>query len=108
MTVLLIFSLSPLLTAILAGSVVLYAKSASLPKPRISFLVWRSLIYAVIGAAVSLGFTLAWMAWYESYTGFSAGKGLLGWALLFGPLSASFGQLVALIDWWFKKGAIAS
>lgn len=106
MTVLFIFSLSPLFAAILAAIVVVHAKLASLQKPNITLLFSRSLIYAIIGAAVSFGFMAAFMIWYESATGFSADKGYSWWMLFFGPLSAAFGQVIALIDWWFKKVTI--
>lgn len=105
-TVLFIFSLSPLFATVLAAIVVIHAKLASLQKPNITFLLGRSLIYAIIAAAVSFGFMAVWMIWYESSTGFSADKGYSWWMLFFGPLSAAFGQVVALIDWWFKKVTI--
>ncbi len=96
---------SPLLIAVLAIILVAYAKLTSRTKPSVGFLAWRSFLYAAIGAIVSLGLTIGWMAWYESSTGYSAGNGPLAWIFFYGPVSAALGQLAALAQWWFKRNA---
>jgi hypothetical protein len=103
-TVLLAIFLSPLLIAVLATFLVVYARLTSLPKPSIAFLLRRSFLYAAFGAVASLAMTIAWIIWYESSAGYSAGNGPLGWIFFYGPLSVALGQATALTHWWFKKG----
>jgi|SRR5262245_40461788 len=79
------------------------AKLRKSPKADFIILVEKTLMYAFIGAMVSLAFTIAGMVWYEKTTGFSAGNGPLGWIFIYGPPSAALGQLVALLHWWFMK-----
>jgi hypothetical protein len=55
------------------------------------------------GRWLSLAFTIGWMYWYESTSGFGAGDTPVFWMLFLGPLSAAIGQLVALVHWWTKK-----
>jgi hypothetical protein len=103
MKMLLAAFLSPLLMVVMAAIVVAMSKLHSMPKPKISMLVWISVAFAAAGAAASLIFTIAWMVWYEKTTGYSAGNAPLGWIFFYGPASAALGQLLALIVWWFRK-----
>lgn len=89
--------------AFLAMLAVLIARMAKLQKPDAKYLVSLSFKCAVTGAGVSLLFTIAWMIWYQLSTEYCAGNGPLGWIFLYGPPSAAFGQLIALVLWWFKK-----
>ncbi len=73
------------------------------PKPPIRVLVLRTILYAVIGAAVSLAGTILWMSWYERTTGYGTGNAPIAWIFFYGPLSVAVGQLVALIHWWITK-----
>jgi hypothetical protein len=43
------------------------------------------------------------MVWYEASTGYSAGNDPLGWIFSYGSVSTALGQLLALVQWWFKK-----
>ena len=94
---------SPVLAAVVALLLFLYAKVRSLPKPSAGFLLGRSVLYAIIGSVASLVLTVAWMVWYEWSSGFSAGNGPLGWIFGYGPLSATLGQFIALAQWWSRK-----
>lgn len=94
---------SPLVMAIVAAAVVALAKLYSVPKPKLSMLIWMSLAFAAAGATASLIFTIGWMVWYEKTTGYSAGNAPVGWILFYGPASAALGQLLALVVWWFRK-----
>jgi hypothetical protein len=87
----------------LAVLLVTYAKLARLRKPSIESLIRSSILYAAIGAAVTLAYTIIEMVWYEASTGYSAGNGPLVWIFIYGPVSAFLGQLAALARWWFKK-----
>ena len=101
--ILLVSLLSPLLIAALAVILVMYVKFTALIKPNITFLITRSLLYAVLGALVSLIMVVLWMVWYKSSTGYDAGNAPLAWIFFYGPVSGALGQLAALIHWWFKK-----
>lgn len=103
--ILLVGLFSPLLIAALAIILVVYVKLAALTKPSIAFLIGRSLLYAVIGAIVSLVLIIVWMVWCESSTGYGAGNAPLAWIFFYGPVSAALGQLAALAQWWFKRSA---
>lgn len=48
--------------------------------------------------------TIIAMVWYEASTGYNAGNGPLGWIFFYGPISAALGQLIAMVQWWFKNG----
>lgn len=104
---LLITFLSPLLMGVVAMALVIFARLARLPKPRVAFLVGRSVAYALIGVVASLLLTVGGMIWYESSTGYSAGNAPLGWIFFYGPLSAALGQFAALVQWWFKKDSVS-
>jgi hypothetical protein len=94
---------SPLAMVVVAALAVGAARFWSLPKLRIGTLIWMSVGLAVVGAASSLIFTIAWMTWYERTTGISAGNGPLGWIFFYGPASVASGQFLALMIWWFRK-----
>jgi hypothetical protein len=94
---------SPLLMVLVAFIFVWIAKLAKFKKANMQYLIGHTIIYAAIGAGATLIFTIAWMIWYETTTGYSAGNGPLAWIFLYGPAGASLGQLIALIVWWFKK-----
>jgi hypothetical protein len=66
-------------------------------------LILLSVACAVIGAFLTLLYTVAWMIWYEKTTGFSAGNAPIAWIFFYGPLGLAFGQLVALLLWWRKR-----
>lgn len=103
MTLFLLLFLSPLVMAVVAAVLYAYARIKHLPKLNVYYLAGRSLRYGLIGAGISLLLTIIAMVWYEHSTGYSAGNGPLGWLFIYGPVSAALGQLVALIQWWFKK-----
>jgi hypothetical protein len=98
--------LSPVLVAVVAVLFVAYAKASGLQKPSVGRLVNRSLLYAVLGAVASLVLLTLWIVWYEKTTGYSAGNAPLGWIFVYGPLSAAFGQIFALIQWWFRSKSL--
>jgi hypothetical protein len=87
---------------IAAAAIVSIARMRGKSVGKIGMLVWTSAAFAVAGAIATLAFTVAWMIWYEKTTGYSAGNAPLGWIFFYGPLGAAFGQLVALVLWWFK------
>lgn len=94
---------SPLIMAIIAGLLILYAKVSALPKPGIDRLVAHSVAYAAAGAAASFVLLSVWMFWYEQSAGYSVGSATGTWLIFHGPLSIALGQLVALILWWREK-----
>jgi len=96
---------SPVLMLVAAVAVVLIAELKGRPIERISRLIWTSAAFALAGAVATLVLTIASMIWYEKTTGYSAGNGPLGWIFFYGPVGAAFGQLVALLLWWFKKSS---
>ena len=98
--------LSPIAMVVVAAMVVALAKVRGLAKAKVSTLAWTTVAFAVAGAAASLACTIGWMVWYENTTGYSAGNAPLGWIFFYGPASAAFGQLPALIVWWFRKPLI--
>jgi hypothetical protein len=96
---------APIFAALVAAFAALIASESAVPRPPARVLVVRSVLYAGLGAAVSLAATIAWMVWYERTSGQSAGDAPIGWILFYGPLSAASGQIVALISWWIQKPA---
>lgn len=65
-----------------------------------SLLALKSIKYGIVGVALSLALTIAWMLGYECLTGYNAGNAPLGWILFYGPISFALGQIVALGRWW--------
>ena len=101
-------SLSPVLAIVLAVTVVAIAKLLRARTAAVRILVELSVWYAIVGAGLSLILLIIWMVWYERISGYSAGNAPLGWIFVGGPVSAAFGQIVALIVWWFKKPKASS
>lgn len=99
---LILISFSPIIVLFVASFLVLYL---SLKKIRVElfYLIGRSLLYGVISVAISFALTAWWMSHYESSTGFSAGNAPVAWFFFIAPLASAIGQVVALIDWWFKR-----
>jgi hypothetical protein len=96
--------LSPAIAlAVVIAAALMSADRGGRRKRPLRALVGRVFLYALAGAAVSLGSTIAWMVWYERSTGFSSGNAPLGWIFFYGPISVAVGELVALVHWWFQK-----
>jgi hypothetical protein len=93
---------SPILGLAFSFVATILAAEVGLRKPPISVLIARTVSYAAAGAVLSLGATIVWMVWYEWSTGFDAGNGPLFWIFFAGPISATLGELVALVRWWIQ------
>ena len=93
---------SPLIAAVFAMAMFFFSKLTGSVRPKARYLLELSALLAIVGGIVSLILTIASMIWYEYSTGYSAGNGPLGWIFFYGPLSATFGQVVALCMWWFR------
>ena len=100
---LLICFISPVLAALAAAVVVFAARISGTPIAPLGQLFSKSATLAVTGAVVALLYTVVSAIWYERTTGFSAGNAPLGWMFVYGPLGVAFGQLAALVLWWFKR-----
>ena len=100
---LLVNLLSPLIMLIIAFCVAIIVDVAHLRTASLRRLAGLTVVFAGLGAAGSLAFTIASAIWYEKTTGFSAGNAPLGWIFIYGPSSMALGQLIALVVWWFKR-----
>jgi len=97
---LLLVFFSPVLVTALAVAMAISAYQSGTPVQQLWALAGRMMLFAFIGAALSLVATLACMIWYEHTTGYSAGDAPLGWLFFYGPISISLGELGAMVTWW--------
>ena len=65
-------------------------------------LVFYSVTYAILASLAAIGLTIWYIVHYESTTGYNAGNAPLG-LIFYLPVATAFGQLVALVEWWFGK-----
>jgi hypothetical protein len=70
-------------------------------------LVLYTVLFALAGAVLSLIGTIAWMVWYERFTGYSAGNAPLGWIFVYGPASTAIGELVGFAIWRLRPASTA-
>jgi hypothetical protein len=103
MDLLIVAFFSPIVAGVTAVLVWAVAKALGLAKPTLAGLAVVSLIGGMVGAGITLGYTIVWMIWYQATTGFDPGNAPLGWLFFLGPLGFAAGELVGLIMWWFKR-----
>jgi hypothetical protein len=95
--------LSPILIA--AGEAVVWAaaKIFGVTKRGGQRLLRLSLVGAAAGAALTLLYTIGWMIWYETSTGYDPGNAPVFWILFLGPAGAAAGQVAALLKWSLER-----
>ena len=94
---------SPAIMLVVTIITVVVAKVSGHRMGRIRNLVGRTILYAFVGALLTLAYTIGWMVWYERATGYSAGNAPIGWIFFYGPGGAALGQLIALVHWWIRR-----
>jgi len=99
---------SPVIMVFVSFVVFIISKSKTSHNDAGLMLMNKSIKYALIGAGITLIYTIVSMVWYEKTTGYSAGNGPLGWLFFYGPLGIALGQILALIKWRIELKHITS
>ncbi len=104
MTMLLtIFMFSPAIVALVTMGIILLIRRTKALKG-LGFLVAMTLGLGILAVAISLAGTIAWMEWYETTKGYSAGNAIVGWVFFLAPSSFTVGQVAAFILWFYRYG----